>query len=275
MRVEKFPTDQTVELYVEIRGGDLQIEAAATATTVVEVEGLHADEVDIRQQGRTISVVAPRPRGMGGDGEWSINVRVTVPEHSDVIVQSGSAPTAQRGVLRSAQCKAGSGHVFLDEIESETLIDTGSGQISVNSADGDVRLRTGSGGVMAGRLSGDSLIATGSGNVKVVHLDGDLSFKAGSGDVAIGSARGRLSARTGSGNVQVEQMTAGEVDAKTGSGSVTVRVPAGTPVWTDILSGRAIESTLPSAGQPRDGQDHVRLLARTGTGVVRLAPSDT
>lgn len=275
MRHEQFEAREPVELYVEIQGGSVHLDATGSTDVSVEIEGTHADEVLVEQRGRSLRVVAPRPRGLGGGREWAVDLRIRVPGDSDVIVQSGSAPVTQQGELRSMQCKAGSGHVVLDRVGRETLVDTGSGRITVAHLQGDARLRTGSGGVRAGRLDGEAIIATGSGDVSISDLLGELSFKAGSGSLSIERARGKVRGRTGSGDVSVGRLQHGEIDAKTGSGSVSVHVPEGTPVWTDVVSGRPVESTLPSAGEPAPGQDFVKLSARTGSGTVRLAPSES
>ncbi len=275
MRTETFQTPRPLQLDIEIRSGSVHVLAQeGLAETVVEIEGEHADQVVLEQQGDSLWIDTPKARGLGSDREWAIDLRISTPAHGGVMVQSGSAPVTTEGSVRSVRIKAGSGNISVDESEAEALVDTGSGRIGVRNATGDVRLRTGSGGVEAAALRGEAMIATGSGHASVGSLTGNLGYKAGSGDLRIQQMRGELKARTGSGRITVDHLSHGEVDAKTGSGDVTVQVPTGTPVWTDILSGRPVESTLPSAGEPAPGQDHVKLVARTGSGVVRLRPAE-
>ena len=270
MRTETFETPGPIQLGVEIRSGSVFITAAEVTQTTVEIEGKHADEVVVEQEEGAVWVETPKARGLGSDREWAIDLRITTPAHGDVTVQSGSAPIAVKGSVQTARVKTGSGDVQLDEVAAEALVDTGSGQIVVGRCSGDTRLRTGSGGVEAAGLRGEAIIATGSGHASVGELTGNLGYKAGSGHLRVGRMHGDLKARTGSGRLDIGRICGGEIDVRTGSGDVTVHVPLGTPVWTDIVSGRPVESSLPSAGEPAPGQDFVKLNARTGTGVVRL-----
>lgn len=274
MRAETYAMTEPIDLFVEIFAGSLEISTDIAPAIALEVEGKHADEVRVEQQEHSLAIYAPKPQGLGSSADWQVHIRVTIPPSSDVKVQSGSADVTQRGIISKLEAKAGSGVVFADQVSNSTLIDTGSGRISVNDVHGDVRLRTGSGGVLAGLIDAEAMISTGSGEAKIVRFNGELNFKTGSGGLTIDDACGAVRARTGSGTVSIGRIEHGEIDAKTGSGDVQVGVPTGTPVWTDVLSGRPVESTLPSAGEPKSGQNFVRLHARTGSGVVRLAPSD-
>ena len=76
---------------------------------------------------------------------------------------------------------------------------------------------------------------------------------------------------TGSGDLVVGETASGRVTARTASGDVRIGVRAGTPVWTDVrtASGR-LSSSLPSTGEPAEGQPFLEVRATTASGDVTL-----
>ena len=63
----EFETHEPVDLYVELGKGSLNVTATDTTATTVEVVGRDAEEVMVRQDGKQISVVAPKGnRGLFG-----------------------------------------------------------------------------------------------------------------------------------------------------------------------------------------------------------------
>jgi hypothetical protein len=60
MTTHEFHTPNPTRLYVEAGSGTLTLTAHETETTHVEVLGEGADEVEVRQEGDHISVVAPQ-----------------------------------------------------------------------------------------------------------------------------------------------------------------------------------------------------------------------
>jgi hypothetical protein len=66
-------------------------------------------------------------------------------------------------------------------------------------------------------------------------------------------------------------MHRGQAQLKNVSGDIRLGIPDGTPVWTDISSSTGqVRSTLTPTGAPAEGQDHVRVRAKTVTGDVYL-----
>ncbi len=275
MRVEKLePIDRADLSVLKRSSGALTITAADTDAPVVTIEGDGEEQVEVRQQGSRISVEEPERHQFGfGWSDRGIRIEIVVPAGSDVSVMSGSAPVTIAGDVDDLEVKAGSGSLTVEQVQGRAVLDHGSGDTQVARIGAGARVRSGSGSTSIGELHGDVQFATGSGGLVIETFVGSLTAKAGSGAVRIGSARGEIRAASGSGDVEVAEFSHGSLDARTGSGSVAVRVPSGTPVWTDIVSGRPVENTLPSAGEPADGQDHLRLRARTGSGRVSLAAS--
>lgn len=275
MRVEKLEPVERADLSVMKRSsGALTITAADTESPIITIDGESEERVEVRQDGHRISVEEPEHNHFGiGWKDRGIRIEIVVPVRSDVSVVSGSAKVTIAGEVDDLEVKSGSGGLSIEHVRGRALLDRGSGQTKVDRIGAGARVRSGSGSTVVGELHGDVQFATGSGGLSVETFVGNLTSKAGSGDVRIRAARGDIRAASGSGDLEVGTFSSGSIDARTGSGSVAVRVPAGTPVWTDIVSGRPVENSLPSVGAPAEGQDHVRLRARTGSGQVSLAPS--
>lgn len=265
-----FETDRPTLLHVELGAGRLHVRADDVAQTTVDVDGPGADRVAVERQGGTVTITQPMGRGLlHADAP---TVAVTLPRDSRLVARVGRAGVDATGRLGSTRVKSGSGHVHLEEVGQEAVVDCGSGDIIVTRSGGTLRLRSGSGRIEVGRADADVVASSGSGAVTVGSCGGSVSLKSGSGAVAVQDAGGDVALTSGSGDVVVGRIARGGVAARAASGDVTIGIPPGTPVWTDVttVSG-AIHSTLVSAGRPAPGQDFVEVRARTVSGDVHLA----
>jgi len=271
MTEQHFETHEPVDLTVETGKGTVDVFCTDTTESTVVIEGRDSDEVEVRQDGPRISVIAPRHRGgfFGGDAE--LFVRVTVPTDSNVAVKTGSADVSLEGDAGNTMVKSGSGDVRIATSRGPSLIETGSGDIQVDHAQAELRIKSGSGDVQLGHGGGVVTVSTGSGDVKIGQSDSSAVVKTGSGDLRVGEAHDDVSLATGSGDFVIDHAHRGRLTAKGASGDVRVAIPAGTPVWTDLttVSG-AIRSSLEGAGQPSEGQDHIELRAKTVSGDIVL-----
>jgi len=274
MTEHHFDTPQPIDLFVEIGRGTVAIVATETAQTDITISGRDADQVAVHQDHRQISIVGPKQRGAFFGGDHGLDVRVTLPMGSNVGVRTGSADIAVTGTVGNAQLKSGSGDVRLDTATGPLLVETGSGDIRVEESSDALKIKSGSGDIGVGTASGVVSVSTGSGDVRVGSSGGSTVVKTGSGDLEVGESSGDVSLSTGSGSLVVNRAQRGRVTAKGASGDVRVGVPVGTPVWTDIttISG-AIRSQLTGAGEPKAGEDHVEVRARTVSGDVVLTES--
>ena len=269
MPEHRYQTPEPVHLVVEIGKGHVHVRCAETAESTVSVEGRHADEVVVEHRGDTIVVTEPgRGRLFGGD---ALRVDVVVPQGSNPAIRTGSAEVRLEGRAGHAQLRTGSGDVTVDEAEGHLLVETGSGEVRVTQVHGDLRIKSGSGDVDLGQVGGAVTVSTGSGDVSVRTAHGPAVVKTGSGDFSLGQAHADASFSTGSGDARIGHVHRGRVSVKGASSDVSVGVQAGVPVWTDVttVSG-TIRSDLQGAGQPRDGQDHVEVRAKTVSGDIAL-----
>lgn len=263
-----FDTPAPVDLRLEFDRGEVAVTACETAESTIRVEGDHVERVRIEQSGDQLSAVVEHRSVF--DLGTVLQVWVTVPTDSRVIVRTGSADVTTSGRLASATVHTGSGDVELPDTAGPVTVGTGSGEVRIGTA-GAARVKTGSGSVTAGELNGESSVGTGSGDVQLGHARGRVVVKAASGGIAIEQADGDLVLNSASGDVEVGRLRSGEISVSTASGSVCLGVPPAIPVWTDVstVTGR-VDSDLIGAGRPEPGQESLRLWAKTVSGNVRL-----
>ncbi len=267
-----FETHTPVQLYVELGKGRLHITATDTTESHVEIVGKDAEEVEVRLDGRRISVVAPRQRGGGFfGGDNGLDIAITVPLTSELAVKTGSADVTVDGTVGSTEIKSGSGDVRLADLTGDSLVETGSGDVTIDVANAELRIKSGSGEIQVEHTEGAVAVSTGSGDVRIGTANGPAAVKTGSGDLKVDEANADVSMTTGSGDLLVGTARRGRLTVKGASGDIRVGVPAGVPVWTDIstISG-AIRSGLRGAGEPADGADHLELRAKTVSGDIVL-----
>ncbi|HEU5038780.1 MAG TPA: DUF4097 family beta strand repeat-containing protein [Nocardioides sp.] len=272
MTEHHFDTPRPVRLFTEIGKGKVSVAASDTAETHVRISGRDADEVDVRQDGDQISVVAPRQRGFFSGDNNRLDVVVELPTGSEVAVRTGSADVTLTGTVGRAQLRSGSGDIEVDTAAGPLLVETGSGDIRIEEAHAELKAKSGSGDVLVVDAAATLMVSTGSGDVQLWTTRAPVVVKTGSGDVKVGDAGTDVTMTTGSGDLVVSTARRGRLTAKGASGNVHVGVPAGVPVWTDIstVSGK-IRSTLQGAGQPEEGADHVEIRAKVVSGDIVLS----
>lgn len=265
----EFTTPEPVRLVVVIGSGSVQVDATTTDTTTVAITGRNADKVRVEQHGREISVTGPALRGFTSDAALAVVVRV--PEDSSAVVKTGSAEVDLTGQLASVMAKTGSGDVGVELATGPMVVETGSGGIRIGEAVADLRIKSGSGDVSVGATRRTTAVSTGSGDVEIGTANALVHAKTGSGSLRVASASADVQLSTGSGDIEVGSMSRGKLTGKGASSDIRVGIPAGVPVWTDLttVSGK-IRSSLQPTGQPREGQDHVELRARTVSGDIIL-----
>ena len=266
-----FETSTPVELTVEIATGTVHVEARDTAQSTVSINGSRADEVEVDLSGTGLSVSWPHRAGFAGLRNSRLNVRVVVPTGSRVTAKLKSADLTADGTLERVRVKSGSGDIGLATVTGDVTVEVGSGDVRARTVGGDLRVRSGSGDVVLDRSEGGVEVLTGSGDVLVEEAEGTVQLKTGSGDLRVNHARGDVDLTAASGDVIVNRIDQGRVRSRNASGDVSVRIPTGTPVWTDIstMTGK-IQSTLASTGAPEKGQPHVEIRVTTLSGDIRL-----
>ncbi len=273
-----FSTPEPIVLHTELGAGQVTVHATDTTETTTEVTGKLAEETRVEQDGRTISVIAPKQRGTSIFGSNGLRVTATVPTGSDLSTVLGSADLAVTGRVGDCSLRSGSGDVTLERAQL-VEVTAGSGDVRIEHIEHDLSSKSGSGDLVVGVLGGDSQVVSGSGDLTVSRSVGRLSAKTGSGTIRIEESGEEVSATGASGDLHIRLARRGAIQARTASGDVTVGVLAGVPVWTDLntVSG-TVRSELESLGEPAEDQDYVELRTRTVSGDVHVrhvpAPQD-
>lgn len=272
MTVERgLDTPHPINLYVENGSGSVKLHATQTATTQITIAGQAAEQVEIRQDGDAVSVIAPKNRGFFSNS--SLDIEISMPATSRVVAKTGSADVRVDGPVGGAKIKSGSGDVVVDAVTGSAVIDTGSGDIQIDDARAEMRIRSGSGNVVVASAAATAAVSTGSGDVRLGRVAGPVAVKTGSGDLEVGEAEGDVTMKTGSGSTVIRQAHRGRITSKSASGSVEIGIPEGTPVWTEITSVTgSLHSRIQGVGEPEHGADHVEVRATTVSGDVVLLP---
>lgn len=265
-----FETPDPIQLAIELGSGDVTVTATDTTTTTVTLSGPEAEDTQVTQHGRTISVIAPK-RKVRLFGSGGLTVVAQVPLHSDVSTGAGSADVDIKGQVSKVDVKAGSGDLSVEHAGDVDAV-SGSGTQRLGTLEGGLRARTGSGDVRAHQIAGDASVASGSGDFVLENVGGSLSGKTGSGDIVVNRLGGDADISTASGDISVHRMEAGTAAVRTASGNIRLGAGAGTPVWTDItsVSGR-VASDLQSLGEPTEGQPYLQWRLRSVSGDIHLS----
>src|SRR6266540_3580430 len=222
--IETFPTPGPLTLSIRIPAGTVELEAAETDETRVEVERLRGElapdevRVELRDRGgRQEVMVHAELTGLLRRRDAKYRVSIRTPLGADVDLDVASADVAGNGTFGSVDVKTASGDVVFGEVQGAARVKTGS--VAVGRAAGDVRVSTASGDVTV-----DS-VARGA-----VHL------MSASGDIEVGVRAGSkvfIDAKSMSGEMRSElevtdsppgsNGTNLELRAMTMSGDVTIK----------------------------------------------------
>ncbi len=221
----------------------------------------------------------------GGTEAWA-DLRVLIPEGSDVAFYLAAGETTANGVSGRLHLDVVSGPVRTSGTVGSLEIDAGTGSIEVVDAEGEVEVDVGSASIQTNGIRGRRLtIDSGSGSVRGEGIDvGTLSVDTGSGSVRFSSvAAPNISVDTGSGSVRLGLLRdVDEVGIETGSGSVELRVPEELGADLVVRTGSGgVQAEVPvqirSSRRGRfegvigDGNGEIRI--ETGSGGVDILPS--
>lgn len=266
-----FEDDAAISLRLDSTRGDVDVHAdAPPGTATVE---LRADrEVDFApvelscRDGR-VTVDVPALVGPQGSGGFSFNLGP---------ISFSSGDTASVDVVvhvphgADVEVKTRSGDITVTGTTGGTRVATGSGDLRVQEC-GPLRASSGSGDITVGTCT-EGAVTTGSGDVRVDRVTGPgtLQLRSGSGDLEVRTRTEETTVATGSGDVDLE-LQAGRATVRTGTGDVRVRVPREMPVWLDLNTAMGdVTQRIDPVGPPEDGQDHLALHVRSGTGDIHL-----
>lgn len=301
----EFGTDELPRLRLQAHRADVHVRhTAAPGQTSVSLSADAAVDlagVETRAEGRELAVVIPSLIPLDGAGfgfsfqlggftigagnSVRCRVDVLVPEGADLVLKVGGGDIVVEGRSGELHARTGGGEIRFDDAgdvvihtgggdirgvrASQGNLDTGGGDISVESL-GEGRVHSGGGDVHVGAIASGS-IKTGGGDIHVGRTEGTVTVTTGGGDVRLDSCLGATEVATGAGDVSAH-VEAGRWHARSGAGDIIVTVPPGVPVWQDLSSPFGdVTSRLGGRGAPAEGEEHIEITARTGTGDISLS----
>ncbi len=257
-----FSTPQPLTLRVRNPAGEVEITAAETTDTTVEViprggsgkDSTERTRVELSADGTRLDVEAPERR-FGSASRLAMIIRLPVGSLANV--RTASADVTCRGSLGRLEAATASGDIAADRIDGDVTVTTASGETTLGTVTGSVECKSASGDVRA----------------DTVH--GGCRTNSASGDVHVGACGGDVLARTASGDVQLRQAERGSIDITTMSGDVKIGVRRGTVVWLDLstLSGRTRSDLEHQDSAPPEDGDVLSISVRTMSGDITLTPS--
>lgn len=166
-------------------------------------------QVNYTNNGNTINIVAQSGNGIVFFGGRGIDLDITTPNTSDLVINNGS------------------GRVEIDDINGPVTVKTDSGRIDASNLNGPVTLATGSGSINASGINGQAIITTESGRIAVTDakLSGQSVVRTDSGPIKFSGSidpAGSYQFQTGSGSIDATLPTSSafNLSASTGSGAI-------------------------------------------------------
>jgi DUF4097 and DUF4098 domain-containing protein YvlB len=272
-----FETPGATAVTIQVGAGQVTVVAEDTDRTTVELTALNAAGEEsialarIEQKGRTVVVHLPRLRvGLFRQGA-GVDVAVTCPRGTSLVVRADSADVRATGTFGDAVVTTGSGNIDVDTVTRSAKLKAGSGTVAAAHVGEALIVTTGSGDVNVDHTGGHALLTVGSGHITIGELAGETVTKTGSGDVDVARLDGTLLTKSGSGSLTVRRAAAGQVTARGASGNVDIGIEDGTAAWLDVstVSGR-ISQELGESEAPGEGQQRVEITAHTVSGNLRV-----
>ncbi|MGH9019822.1 MAG: DUF4097 family beta strand repeat-containing protein [Acidimicrobiales bacterium] len=254
-RRETFHSGSPVAARLATRSGDIVVTTSSTDEVVVTLRtppgasGSHLDgvEVEFDAARQTLRVTTPAALGHGGSSTarpWrrsfiapsprDVDVEVSLPEGSDVEIDTASGDSVIRGAVKAVSVHSASGDVVVDDADS-------------------VSARTASGDLMIGRTTTSLSVQSASGDVVVKQGARTTKIESASGDVRVAATGHTTEVSTASGDVNVGAACTGKVSARSASGDVRISVAPGLNIDVDAHSVTGeLTSTIDLS---RDGSD--------------------
>jgi DUF4097 and DUF4098 domain-containing protein YvlB len=253
MRYE-FDTPRAPELRVGLAAGRIEIEAAETGQTVVEVEAIRGDVENLRveQRGDTIAVEHRKRFALVRNEEYE--VRIVAPRGAAADLDIASADARLSGQFGGVEVNAASGDIEIDHV------------------DHDLRIRSASGDVRVVAVGGRADVNTASGDIELGSVGREVSARSASGDVRVDEPGAGVSINTASGDQMITAVADGKVELKSASGDVRVGIRRGSRLFVDArsMSGETTSELDLGGVEPEGEGPLVELKATTMSGDIAI-----
>lgn len=272
-----YETPEPITASIRLARGSLRIRASDRKVTAVDLmpgDADSADDVQAVQQtridwaGGKLKLKGPRPRNPDRNGV--VDAVIEVPDGSHLEIWAASLDLRGEGDFGQIMCRAVAGNIQLDTTDILDL-DAASADVTVARAAGRTSIRVGSGDVQLHEVGGPATVKCSSGNVHIGEVTGELSLHSANGNITLSVAHGDIKAKAGSGGVTLGALVGGSLVAETSTGRVDVGIGEGVAAWLDLQSRTGnVHSSLPSTATPQQGEETVKVEARTISGDILI-----
>ncbi|MFD6157245.1 DUF4097 domain-containing protein [Nocardia sp. NPDC060256] len=255
-----FDTPEPIFVTIELGTGDIRLQAAQRADTIVEVRPSDpandadvkvAEHVVIYYADGTLVVKAPRYRGLLARS-GSIDVTIQLPAGSDISGVARDAAFRATGRLGDCRYKTSTGDIQLAESGTFNLV-TSVGDITVDLAEGPVEATTSSGAI------------------RIRELLGPAVLKNSNGSISVDKAHAAIEAKTASGDIRIAEAGRDSIILGTSVGQLEVGVRTGTAALLDVRSMAGnVHNFLTPADGPGSSDRTVEIRAITTVGDVAI-----
>lgn len=272
-----FATPEPITLRINSPEGDIKLEASDRQDTEVEVlpskpgrsqDVELAEQTQVEHRNGTVVVEVPdeHRRRFGRSG--SVDIRVALPEGSQVRIHTASADVHATGRYGDVELDAASADVQIGQT-ADLTVQCASGGLYCREVDGELRATSASGEVRVERVRGNAQVSTASGDASLGEVHGDLRVNIASGDARVDVANGSVTGKAASGDLRIGSVRRGHVQVDGASGDVAIGVASGTAAWLDVssLSGD-VASSLDQTERPGESDETVEIRVRTISGDV-------
>jgi len=279
VQAQDYGASQRIDTTLTIdRGGTLSVSVYAGRVNVVGSSGsqvrvrgtVERGEMQLRARPSSVSINTDSEGPHGG----RVELDISVPVGTRVILEGFSAPVTVRGV------------------KGETKVETLSGNVQVADAVGRVNIESVSGDIEVNGVAGDVRAESVSGRVEIANVNGDIEGESVSGRFTITGAKSKsVRVETVSGAVTYSGTfdPVGNYVFRSHAGRLTLGMPAdaGATVSLETFSGNVdsdfpvtLESGLSRAGHEskfefRIGTGRTRIVVETFSGDIKIQRGPT
>lgn len=272
-----FETAEPIVVAAHVEAGSLRCVAVDRLDTAVEVrprdpertqDARTADQCEVALAGGVLTVRTPRSGLFGRTG--TVDVTIEVPEGSRLDLTGAWVQVLGEGRFGEVRVKTSSGDVRFETTGPLTLA-AAHGSITVDRVEGAAEITTSSGSLRVGLVDGPAVLKSSHGTTTVGAVMGELRVNGATGDIEIRRAADSVTAVTAHGTLRVGEVARGTARLETAVGAIDVGIAEGTAAWLDVSSGSGqVRNTLAASGAPREGEDTVRVHARTRHGTIDI-----
>lgn len=283
--MSSFETHQPIVMSIDISQGAVHVIASDRTDTVVAVNPSDRDRpADVEAARKTVvdlsngslSIEAPRPRGIAGHLGWgrsgSVDLTVELPEGSSLTVAAGFADLRCDGRLGDVEVRAGAGNVRLDQTGA-LRVHSGAGHVAVEEVSDKAKIVS-AGEIVIGMVAGEANVKNLNGKTTIGRVGGNVRVRSANGDVTIDEASRDVEVNTANGDIRLGQVARGSATLETASGRLEIGIKEGTAAWVDASTKFGqVHSTLGAVDDPESSTETVQVRARTSFGDVLIARS--